>query len=166
LSKARRRLSLPTGPSPDPSAPASAQARARLRLPLTAPLTATPAAPVPAGMLPCLTPEGKLLLDAPGELAMAPNGNGGVYMSLRDAGLLTRLEEAGVTSVFQFGVDNVLCHVADPTFLGFCALRRADCAAKTVPKREPHEPVGVLALAGARPRCHVLSACVRSLICV
>ena len=103
------------------------------------------------GMLPCLTPDGKLLLDAPGELSMAPNGNGGVYMSLRDAGLLTRLEEAGVTSVFQFGVDNVLCHVADPTFLGFCSLRNADCAAKTVPKRDPHEPVGVLALAGGQP---------------
>ena len=43
------------------------------------------------GALPCLTPEGKLMLDAPGDLAMAPNGNGGVYLSLRDAGLLERL---------------------------------------------------------------------------
>ena len=43
----------------------------------------------------------------------------------------------------------VLCHVADPTFLGFCASRHADCAAKTVPKRNAHEPVGVVALADA-----------------
>ena len=40
------------------------------------------------GALPCLTPEGKLILDAPGLLAMAPNGNGGCYVSLRDSGLL------------------------------------------------------------------------------
>ena len=92
-------------------------------------------------MLPCLTPEGKLLLDSPGNLAMAPDGNGGVYIALRDSGLLASLSKDGVSSVFQFGVDNVLCHVADPTFLGFCASRNADCAAKTVPKRDAHECV-------------------------
>lgn len=48
------------------------------------------------GMLPCLTPEGKLMLSRPGELAMAPNGNGGVYASLRDEGVLERLEREGV----------------------------------------------------------------------
>ncbi|KOO20820.1 udp-n-acetylglucosamine diphosphorylase [Chrysochromulina tobinii] len=104
------------------------------------------------GALPCLTPEGKLILDAPGLLAMAPNGNGGCYVSLRDSGLLEQqLDASGVTSIFQFGVDNVLCHVADPTFVGFCSARHADCASKTVPKRDAHEPVGVVALAGGRP---------------
>ena len=103
------------------------------------------------GMLPCLTPEGKLLLDSPGNLAMAPDGNGGVYIALRDSGLLASLSKDGVSSVFQFGVDNVLCHVADPTFLGFCQSRNADCAAKTVPKRDAHEPVGVIALADGKP---------------
>lgn len=41
--------------------------------------------------------------------------------------------------------------MADPTFLGFCASRDADCAAKTVPKRDAHEPVGVIALADGKP---------------
>lgn len=103
------------------------------------------------GMLPCLTPEGKLLLDSPGVLATAPNGNGGVYVSLRDSGALQSLEASGVRSVFQFGVDNILCHVAEPTFLGFCAERGADCAAKTVAKRAPHEPVGVVATVDGAP---------------
>jgi len=103
------------------------------------------------GALPCLTKEGKLMLDAPGVLAMAPNGNGGCYVSLRDSGLLAELARSGVTSIFQFGVDNILCHVADPTFVGFCASREADCASKTVPKRDAHEPVGVVALAGGKP---------------
>ena len=102
-------------------------------------------------MLPCLTNEGKLMLDLPGELAMAPNGNGGVYMSLRDEGILSMLQKEGVQSIFQFGVDNILCHVADPTFLGFCASKGADCASKTVPKAHAHEPVGVIALAGGKP---------------
>ena len=59
--------------------------------------------------------------------------------------------DEGVTSVFQFGVDNVMCHVADPTFLGFCDSAGADCAAKTVPKCGPHEPVGALELADGAP---------------
>ena len=37
------------------------------------------------------------MLDQPGELAMAPNGNGGVYVSLRDSGLLASLEADGVS---------------------------------------------------------------------
>ena len=82
---------------------------------------------------------------------MAPNGNGGVYMSLRDEGILSMLQKEGVQSIFQFGVDNILCHVADPTFLGFCASKGADCASKTVPKAHAHEPVGVIALAGGKP---------------
>ena len=82
---------------------------------------------------------------------MAPNGNGGVYVSLRDSGILSQLERQGVRSIFQFGVDNVLCHVAEPTFLGFCKSRKADCAAKTVPKCNPHEAVGVVALADGAP---------------
>ena len=41
--------------------------------------------------------------------------------------------------------------VGDPEFVGFCALRGADCAAKVVPKRHAHEKVGVCALRGGRP---------------
>jgi UDP-N-acetylglucosamine/UDP-N-acetylgalactosamine diphosphorylase len=112
------------------------------------------------GMLPCVTEEGKLMLDAPGDLAMAPNGNGGVYVSLRDSGILSALEHEGVTSVFQFGVDNVrvrrpalsstssplLCvysHVRHVTSLSlFTRARHADsvsCGGSDLPRllREP-----------------------------
>jgi len=104
------------------------------------------------GMNPCLTMEAKLMLAAPGELAMAPNGNGGCYAGLQQSGTLDRLTREGVRGIFQFGVDNLLCHVADPTFVGFCASREADCASKTVPKLHAHEPVGVVALADGAPK--------------
>mmetsp|Transcript_32026 Transcript_32026/g.79758 ORF Transcript_32026/g.79758 Transcript_32026/m.79758 type:complete len:514 (+) Transcript_32026:23-1564(+) len=104
------------------------------------------------GMNPCLTKEGKLMLAAPGELAMAPNGNGGCYAGMMQAGILDQLARDGVRGIFQFGVDNLLCHVADPTFVGFCAMREADCASKTVPKLHAHEPVGVVAMADGAPK--------------
>ena len=47
--------------------------------------------------------------------------------------------QEGVTGIFQFGVDNCLCHVAEPTFLGFCQAQGADCAVKTVAKLHAHE---------------------------
>ena len=59
------------------------------------------------GTMPCFTLEGKLMLAAPGELAEAPDGNGGMYVALRESGVLTRLQKEGVTGIFQFGVDNV-----------------------------------------------------------
>jgi hypothetical protein len=36
------------------------------------------------GELPCLTPEGRLILERPGRLARAPDGNGGLYAALAE----------------------------------------------------------------------------------
>ena len=36
------------------------------------------------GELPCLTPEGRLILEQPGRLARAPDGNGGLYAALAE----------------------------------------------------------------------------------
>eukprot|EP00967_Tisochrysis_lutea_P136769 scaffold244350_cov28-Tisochrysis_lutea.AAC.2 len=52
-------------------------------------------------------PQGRILRASHAELSLSPNGNGGVYLSLLESGMLDHLEAAGVTSVFQFGVDNV-----------------------------------------------------------
>jgi UDP-N-acetylglucosamine/UDP-N-acetylgalactosamine diphosphorylase len=99
--------------------------------------------------------EGKVLLDTPSRIAVAPDGNGGVYAATRaplspnnSNSVLTDLEKRGVLYVHAYCVDNCLVRVADPVFLGYGIQKQADCAAKVVPKSSPSESVGVVARRG------------------
>eukprot|EP00747_Dinoflagellata_sp_TGD_P162639 gnl/TRDRNA2_/TRDRNA2_180459_c0_seq1.p1 gnl/TRDRNA2_/TRDRNA2_180459_c0~~gnl/TRDRNA2_/TRDRNA2_180459_c0_seq1.p1 ORF type:complete len:477 (-),score=122.71 gnl/TRDRNA2_/TRDRNA2_180459_c0_seq1:28-1458(-) len=98
------------------------------------------------GTLPCLTSEGKIILESAGCVATAPDGNGGIYPALSKTGCLQRLKDAGVKYLHVLSVDNVLCRPADPRFIGYCLARNADCGNKCVWKASPEEKVGVVAL--------------------
>ncbi|CAG7854012.1 UDP-N-acetylhexosamine pyrophosphorylase AltName: Full=Antigen X; Short=AGX; AltName: Full=Sperm-associated antigen 2; Includes: RecName: Full=UDP-N-acetylgalactosamine pyrophosphorylase; AltName: Full=AGX-1; Includes: RecName: Full=UDP-N-acetylglucosamine pyrophosphorylase; AltName: Full=AGX-2 [Serendipita indica DSM 11827] len=109
------------------------------------------------GTLPCLTMDGKVIMDAPDHIAVAPDGNGGLYAALRSplnpgeaTTVLSDMGNRNVLYVHAYGVDNCLVRVADPTFIGFCLSKKADCAAKVVRKVDPKESVGVVALKGKK----------------
>ena len=95
-----------------------------------------------------------MFLDSPSSVAVAPDGNGGLYAALRaplssssDAPtVLSDLTRRGIAYVHCYGVDNCLVRVADPTFIGYCAERNADCGVKVVKKTDPRESVGVVAV--------------------
>ncbi|RHY58064.1 hypothetical protein DYB38_001628 [Aphanomyces astaci] len=102
------------------------------------------------GTLPCLTIEGKLMLETPSKLSRAPDGNGGIYRALVDSGALKQMESLGVKYLHVFSVDNAICKVADPVFMGYCIEKKADCGNKVVWKSRPDESVGVVAKRGGQ----------------
>ncbi|CAJ1952478.1 unnamed protein product [Cylindrotheca closterium] len=97
------------------------------------------------GMLPCLTEEGKIILEGSGKVSMAPDGNGGIYPSLVKTGMLADMEQRNIKYLHVFSIDNALTKPADPTFIGYCISQGADCGNKVVWKTSAHEKVGVIA---------------------
>ncbi|KAJ7651644.1 nucleotide-diphospho-sugar transferase [Mycena polygramma] len=108
------------------------------------------------GTLPCLTMEGKVLLESKSRVAVAPDGNGGLYAATRSPisstdkshTVLTDLAKRKILYIHAYCVDNCLVRVADPVFLGYSIKKQADCAAKVVPKSYPTESVGVIGCRG------------------
>jgi UDP-N-acetylglucosamine/UDP-N-acetylgalactosamine diphosphorylase len=87
---------------------------------------------------------GRLLLDAPGHLALAPDGHGGMLVALAEAGGLDWFGRQGVEHVVSFQVDNPLAMPLAAEFLGYHLLSAADFSTQVVRKQEPGERVGVV----------------------
>lgn len=97
------------------------------------------------GTNPCLSLDGKVLLEATNRLALAPNGNGAVYEAMASAGVLAELERRGVTSIHQFAVDNALVVPIDPFVVGHMKATDSELLVKSVARRDKAERVGVFA---------------------
>lgn len=103
------------------------------------------------GVIPCLTLDGKMMLETKSSVAVAPDGNGGIYRALHQHGVLDDMRKRGIEHVHTYCVDNCLVKVADPTFIGFAASRGVDIATKVVRKRDAAESVGLIVSKGGRP---------------
>lgn len=103
------------------------------------------------GVLPCISNEGKILLESKGRVAVAPNGNGGIYEALVTSNITADMRKRGVEHIHAYCVDNCLAKVADPVFIGFSASKKVSIATKVVRKRNATESVGLIVLKDGKP---------------
>ncbi|KAM6549065.1 hypothetical protein CsatB_020741 [Cannabis sativa] len=100
------------------------------------------------GTIPCISKDGRFIMESPYKVAEAPDGNGGVYSALKSSNLMEDMSTKGVKYLDCYGVDNALVRVADPTFLGYFIEKGVAAAAKVVRKAYPQEKVGVFVRRG------------------
>ena len=121
------------------------------------------------GVLPCISNEGKILMESKSkvsqaplvaldttsshslQVAVAPDGNGGIYQALLMSNARTDMRKRRIEHVHAYCVDNCLVKVADPVFIGFAASKDVDIATKVVRKRNAKEPVGLIVLKDRKP---------------
>ncbi|RDW73101.1 UDP-N-acetylglucosamine pyrophosphorylase [Coleophoma cylindrospora] len=103
------------------------------------------------GVLPCISNDGKILLESKGKVAVAPDGNGGIYQALIASSVMGDMRKRGIQHVHAYCVDNCLVKVADPVFIGFSAAKDVDIATKVVRKRNATESVGLILLKNGKP---------------
>nr|AFK36352.1 unknown [Medicago truncatula] len=60
------------------------------------------------GTIPCVSKDGRIILETPYRVAKAPDGNGGVYSALKSTKLLEDMASKGIKYVDCYGVDNAL----------------------------------------------------------
>ena len=102
-------------------------------------------------MVPAVDFDGNVLMESADSLAMSPNGNGGWFKSLINAGLDKDIKAKGVEWLNVFAVDNVLQQIADPVFVGATIKSGCVSGAKVVRKVDPYERVGALCLEDGKP---------------
>ena len=103
------------------------------------------------GVLPCISNDGKILLESKGKVAVAPDGNGGIYQAIITSTVMEDLRKRGIQHIHAYCVDNCLVKVADPVFVGFSASKAVDIATKVVRKRNATESVGLILLKNGKP---------------
>lgn len=104
------------------------------------------------GSLPAFSSDGKrLLLANPLQLVESPDGNGGLYRSLKDNHIVEDFKKRGIKHIYVYCVDNVLSKLADPVFIGYAIKYGFQLATKAVRKRDAHESVGLIVTKDNRP---------------
>jgi UDP-N-acetylglucosamine/UDP-N-acetylgalactosamine diphosphorylase len=87
---------------------------------------------------------GQLLLAEKDQLALGPDGHGGMLAALAATGGMADLNGRGIEQLFYMQIDNPLVRVCDPQLLGYHLLSRSEVTTLAVTKREPTDKVGNL----------------------
>lgn len=103
------------------------------------------------GEMPLIDTEGKLLLDSEEKIQFASDGNGSIYHSMAQKGILDDMKQKNIEWVYICSVDNILLKMVEPLLVGLTKESGNEIASKTIVKKNPQEKVGVFCLKNGKP---------------
>lgn len=87
---------------------------------------------------------GRILMSSPYELALSPDGHGGLVSALSSSGLIDLMIKQDIRHLYYHQVDNPTAILCDPVLIGFHTNRRSQLTTNVVRKVSPTERMGVL----------------------
>lgn len=85
---------------------------------------------------------GKVLLSAEDQIALSPDGHGGLVAALSKNGCLAEAKNQGIEYFYYAQVDNPLAQLCDPALIGYHILAKSQMTTQVVQKRFATEKVG------------------------
>lgn len=96
------------------------------------------------GNLPLITENKKLLLGKDKLIKEAADGNGGIFNSMYENGILKDMQKRKIKWIFISSIDNILLKIADTTLIGVAIDKKVEIATKSLIKNSPDEKVGAI----------------------
>lgn len=93
---------------------------------------------------------GKLLLAAPDELFLSPDGHGGTIAALEKSGATQHMRRRGIEHLFYLQVDNPLAPICDAELLGYHLLAESELTSLAVAKTQPDDKLGNFVMINGR----------------
>lgn len=103
------------------------------------------------GEMPLLGKEGELLLEEDGTIKFASDGNGSIYRSMEEKGILEEMKKNEIEWIYISSVDNILLQMVEPVLLGLTIKQKNEIASKTIVKRDAKEKVGAFCRKNGKP---------------
>ena len=101
---------------------------------------------------PIISENGKIILDKIYHIKEGSNGNGDVFKSFNNAGLVQDLKEKNIDWIFIGGIDNILLNPADPLFIGLTVNGNYEVASKSLSKKDLTSSGWIFAKVDNKPR--------------
>ncbi|MFP6672044.1 MAG: UTP--glucose-1-phosphate uridylyltransferase [Pirellulaceae bacterium] len=95
---------------------------------------------------------GRILMQAPGSLALSPNGHGGMLMAFARHGCLDDALQRNVKYLFYGQIDNPLLPICDPRLIGNHVLADSEMSTHMIRKSSAEEMTGIAVLTGDQLR--------------
>lgn len=96
------------------------------------------------GDLPLIAENKKLMLGKDKLIKEAADGNGGIFNSMYENGILKDMQKRKIKWIFISSIDNILLKIADTTLIGVAIDKKVEIATKSLIKNSPDEKVGAI----------------------